>query len=60
MCIKIIHIHLAISLLHDNQRRLEKLLAVLEENQHIYIKRLEELMETSTSTLRRDLIELEK
>lgn len=42
------------------QRRLEKLLAVLEENQHIYIKRLEELMETSTSTLRRDLIELEK
>ena len=42
------------------QRRLEKLLAVLEENQHIHIKRLEELMETSTSTLRRDLIELEK
>lgn len=35
------------------QRRLEKLLAVLEENQHIHIKRLEELMETSTSTLRR-------
>lgn len=42
------------------QRRLEKLLAVLEENQHIHIKRLEELMETSTSTARRDLIELEK
>ena len=42
------------------QRRLEKLLAVLEENQHIHIKRLEELLGTSTSTLRRDLIELEK
>ncbi|WP_025087711.1 DeoR/GlpR family DNA-binding transcription regulator [Ligilactobacillus apodemi] len=42
------------------QQRIEKMLAILEENQHIHIKKLEELVGTSTSTLRRDLIELEK
>lgn len=42
------------------QQRLKKLLAILQKNQQIHIKKLEALVGTSTSTLRRDLIELEK